>query len=228
MLPDRILLSTIVFSLLLGLAGCQQTPSQDQQKVVNVVEVTELLGAARNADLDAVVSLIKSGAQVNAITPEGTALTKGAEAGSAPVVLALLKAGADPNAGVTSGQASALHHMAAAGKANGVLALSTAGADLEHLDGQGHTPLALAIKNGHLSTAKTLIKAGCDVNAVAADRSLLMTVVEQNSLLMAQLLVDAGVNVNYRNNAGETALGLAQRLGRTDLQMLLLQSGART
>jgi len=59
-------------------------------------------------------------------------------------------------------------------------------------------------------------------------RSLLMQAVELNSLLMAQILIRAGADVNFRSQTGMTALTIARDRQLGDLEMLLVQSGARS
>jgi ankyrin repeat protein len=54
-----------------------------------------------------------------------------------------------------------------------------------------------------------------------------MRVVEDNNMLLSQLLIAGGADVNYRDDAGDTALKIARRLGYFDLDLMLVQSGAR-
>ncbi len=213
---------------LVGLAACQTVSKEVQLSAGQVDEPTPLMSAILDQDLDRLQSLIKSGSRVNVVSPIGSPLDVAAHQKNVPALMALLKAGANPNIGLRDGRISPLHTMAQVGETNAVKALAVAGAELDYPLVSGATALALAIQHGHLSTAKALIKAGADVNAQVNDKSLLMVVVEQNSLLMAQMLVDSGVDVNFRNDRGESALTLAQEKGFVDLQMLLLQSGARS
>ncbi|ABC27527.1 FOG: Ankyrin repeat [Hahella chejuensis KCTC 2396] len=224
------LLEKILFTLTTGalLSACSSQPSQQQTAVLTAEQPTKVIVAAQQGDQARLRSLLASGSPVNVVTPVGSALDVAAQNGDTEAVIALLRAGADPNVGRRAGAPSPLHYLAERGDATGVKVLAAAGAKLDYPMANGATALALAVQKGHLSTAKALIKAGADVNVVYADRSLLMYVVEQNSLLMAQLLVDAGVDVNYRNSSGESALSTAQQKGLQDLQMLLLQSGARS
>jgi uncharacterized protein len=210
--------------LTLLLHGCSSQPSTEAQ---SVGAPTPMMQAATDGNLSTVSSLVRKGESVNAVTGQGTALTKAAKAGHRDVVLALVRAGADPNLGVDEGQPSPLHHMTAAGELQGIRALIAAGANLDHRDEQGMTPLAIAAKNGNLPVARALIGGGANVNSVIQGRSLLMLVVERNSLLMAQVLIKAGADVNYRSSAGDTALQIAQGKNMADLVMLLVQSGAR-
>ncbi|AZZ90113.1 ankyrin repeat domain-containing protein [Hahella sp. KA22] len=224
------LLAKMLYALSISVfvSACTSPPSQQQTAVLTAEQPTEVIVAAQQGDQGRLRSLLTSGSPVNVVAPVGSALDVAAHNGDTEAVIALLRAGADPNVGLRAGAPSPLHYLAERGDATGVKVLAAAGAKLDYPMANGATALALAVQNGHLSTAKALIKAGADVNVVYAGRSLLMYVVEQNSLLMAQLLVDAGVDVNYRNATGDSALSTAQRKGLQDLQMLLLQSGARS
>lgn len=161
--------------------------------------------------------------------PEGESLPLAelAAQGQDAELVKRLQAGEAADAGAEAGRDSALLVYAAAGNTRMVRVLLQAGADMEYRNEAGKTALALALEKGRLPTAKALINAGADVNLVFAERSLLMHSVSANSLLMAQVLMDAGVNVNYRSPQGETALNIAQKQGYSDLQMLLMQSGAQ-
>ena len=136
-----------------------------------------------------------------------------------------LAEGADPNITDSANQETPLHIAARRGDSRGVQALAASGAELNAKRSDGATPLALAITNGHLSTSKALIQAGARVNTLYQDKPLLMIVVEQGSLLMAQVMLSAGASVNARDANGETALMMAVRKNNEDMQMLLRQSG---
>jgi ankyrin repeat protein len=74
---------------------------------------------------------------------------------------------------------------------------------------------------------KILTNAGADVNVVVRDRSILMHVVEANHMLLAQVLITAGANVNFRDANGDTALRIARRYEYFDLDLMLVQAGGR-
>ncbi len=220
--------SSLLALVLTGLAlhGCTSQPTSTE--VAQVSAPTPLMQAAAEGDTKAVRSLLRQGESVNAVSPQGTALTQAAQAGQKEVVLLLLKEGADPNLGQAESGSSPLHQAAASGDVQSIRVLVAAGAKLDQRDAADLTPLAYAVRNGSLPAAKALIAAGADVNAVVQGRSLLMHVAAQGALLMAQVLIKAGADVNYQAVSGETALSLAREHRQEDLEMLLLQSGARS
>ena len=209
-----------------ALHGCVSQPASTE--VAQVAAPTPLMQAAAEGDTKAVRRLIKQGESVNAVAPQGTALTEAAQAGQKDMVLLLLQEGADPNLGRAESGSSALHQAAAAGDVQSIRVLVAAGAKLDQRDTADLTPIAYAVRNGSLPATKALIAAGADVNVVMQGKSLLMHVVAQGSLLMAQVLIQAGADVNYQAASGETALTLARDRRQEDLEMLLLQSGARS
>lgn len=79
-------------------------------------------------------------------------------------VMALISAGADPNAPMERGM-TALHASARAGNALVTRILIESGADLEARDDRGATPLHWAAYAGRLASATELLKAGADIDA---------------------------------------------------------------
>jgi len=189
---------------------------------------TALMLAAAEGDLSELQDLVDSGSNVNTLTPEGTALTYAVEKNQQISALYLMSVGANPNKGFASGDTSLL--MTAAQRADNrvVKALLAAGADVNYADSQGQSAIALASYKGHLTTVKTLLKAGADVNVTPEGKSLLMHIVKNNDLLLAQVVIAAGADVNFSDESGNTALKIAQEKGLSDLEMLLVQSGANS
>ncbi len=125
-------------------------------------------------------------------------------------------------------QAQYLMQAAAQGDKNIVQQLINNGADINYLDASGNSALAEAALKGKLTIVKLLIKAGGDVNVTPGGESLLMHIVRNNDLLTAQVLIASGADVNFATRDGITALQIAQSKGYRELEMLLVQSGARS
>lgn len=189
---------------------------------------TALMLAAAEGDLSELQDLVDDGINVNTVTPEGTALSYAVEKNQQISALYLMSVGANPNKGFVSGEPSLL--MTAAQRADNrvVKALLAAGAEVNYADAQGQSAIALASYKGHLTTVKTLLKAGADVNVTPEGKSLLMHIVKNNDLLLAQVVIAAGADVNFSDESGHTALKIAQEKGLSDLEMLLVQSGANS
>lgn len=101
-------------------------------------------------------------------------------------------------------------------------------------DVEGYAPLHLAVIGGHYRTTKALLFVD-DQRAVDRTR-LAHTDVEKNGASLAlatksnftkivSLLVEAGVDVNYQDQQGETALHIAARFGHAECARILLDAG---
>ena len=120
-------------------------------------------------DLAKVQLLIRHGADVNVVTEHGrTALWLAALSdGSAPIVRALLAAGADIHA-VDSTKMTVLHAATMGHDAETARILVDAGLDVNAADSAAFTPLINAAQRGNLDTVRLLIAKGADPNAVTA------------------------------------------------------------
>lgn len=125
-------------------------------------------------------------------------------------------------------RAELLLQSAEQGYQDGVSALLKAGADVNYVRDDGSTALSRAAEKGRLPIVKMLIRAGADVNHSLSGQSLLMHIVDNNDLLMAQVFIAAGADVNFVAEDGKTALSIAQEKRFRDLEMLLRQSGAQS
>ncbi len=129
--------------------------------------MTALHWAARQGAIDTVRMLLFAGGNVRATTRLGgyTPLLLASQAGHAPVIEALIKAGADAKSATTQG-ATALMLAAASGRAEAVKALLDAGADVHAKEpSRQETALMFAAAANRLQAMKLLIAAGADVKA---------------------------------------------------------------
>ena len=127
--------------------------------------MTALHWAAMRSDLELAGMLLYAGANLEATTRIGrhTPLHVAGRSGRAPVVRALLDAGADPHARTASG-ATALHLAAQAGNAEAVAALLDHGADANARERTwGQTPLMFAAAANRLGPVNVLMERGADL-----------------------------------------------------------------
>jgi glycerophosphodiester phosphodiesterase len=99
-------------------------------------------------------------------------------------------------------------------------------------DSEGWTPLHLSVIGGHPLTTRTLLEAedwrGVHERKAAVRKhksksgEVLALATRSNFVAIVQLLVDAGVDVNYRDGQGETALHVAARFGHLKCAEALL------
>ncbi len=216
-----------VFAMLAGLAGCASEPvERNLDHHASASEQSPLWQAASNGELEQVTALVQSGSALNTVTEAGTPLMAAVRAGEARIAWYLLSEGADPDLADASGETPL---MVAAGEGNRrmVELLLSGGARVNAADRDGNTAIIRAAEQGNLSVVKTLLTAGANVNVSQGGDSLLMKIVDNGDLLTAEMLLAAGADVHYQAPDGDTALDRARAIGNEDLEMLLVQAGAR-
>lgn len=106
-------------------------------------------------------------------------------------------------------------------------------------DLEGWAPLHLSVVGGHPLTTKALLQAEEESNGAPKDgeRSAIRKHISKSSAVLAmavkanfvdivQLLVEAGVDINYQDEQGETALHVAARFNHSQCAKLLLDGTA--
>ncbi len=122
--------------------------------------------AAMRQDIDAVRTLLTTGADVNAPQGDGmTGLHWAARHGAAEIVRLLLVAGADLGVTTRLGKHTPLHVASRAGQASTVSVVLDAGAAVNALTTTGATPLHFAATAGNVDTLTALLDHGADANA---------------------------------------------------------------
>jgi uncharacterized protein len=129
--------------------------------------------AAMQGDRDAVRSLLKQAADVNAAQGDGmTALHWAAVKNDPDLVQTLLYAGANVRATTRIGAYTPLLLAAKNGSALALAPLLKAGADVNGATANGTTPLMFAAASGSVDAVAALVEAGANVNAKDSLRGL--------------------------------------------------------
>ena len=224
-------IATIAVGLLIiGIAFCQMAYAHQEGA---------LSEAAWKGDLKQVQELLDRGANVNVKNAHGeTALMRSAGMGHWAVVKLLLDRGADVNVKDRRGDTALL--LASSGRRPEIVKLLLdKGAQANVKDKFGSTPLMMA---QDLETFKMLLKRGSDINAKTTDSppsdhapqdgegqaglTALMLAAAYGSANKVRLLLDAGAEINARDDAGMTALMKASRDGHFDVVKVLLERKA--
>jgi hypothetical protein len=106
------------------------------------------------------------------------------------------------------------------------------GAEINAKDISGDTPLHEVVMHGKREMAKFLLENGADVNAVAElsfrNTPLHVSVkVKKPDIEIVKLLLDHGADINALSDSGESALSYAHEFGYDEIELLLMQRGAK-
>jgi ankyrin repeat protein len=113
-----------------------------------------------------------------------------------------------------------IHNAVAAGNDYVVRTLLTMGSDIEEVNLNGETPLALALLKKRDVIAKLLLEKGASIDLAAAKAA------QGGNEAVIRMLLTRGVSVEARDNQGRTLLTLAILENREPIVKLLLESGA--
>jgi ankyrin repeat protein len=154
--------------------------------------------AAMKRDTEAVRTLIKGGADVNAAQGDGmTALHWASRHGDAAMTQMLLFAGANVRATTRLGGYTPLLMAAEHGHAAVISALIAGGADVKAGNALGTTPLMLAAASGNATAVTTLVENGAEIEAreKTFGQTPLMFATANNRVEAIQALIKAGADV---------------------------------
>ena len=202
-------------------------------------ETTLLHEAASQNDRREVERLLAEGANVNSKNSRGeTPLHK---AVSAEVAEVLISAGADVEAIEDHENFTPLRQASANGALDIVKVLISHGAKVDAVDKYGSTALHWAVAFGNRAVAEVLLSNGANPNATAPNTfeeddtgvTPIFDAItgddvgsEVWSVLLIDLLLRNGADVNARDKDGETPLFKAVRQQRPDTVWFLLEHGA--
>jgi len=159
-------------------------------------------------DREAVKTLLKGGADVNAAQGDGmTALHWAARNGDAELTQMLLFAGANVKATTRLGGYTPLMMAAEQGHATVIATLISGGSDVKAANALGTTPLMLAAASGDPQAVTTLVENGAEIEAKEKTfgQTPLMFAASNNRVEAVKALIKAGANVKVTskvNNVG--------------------------
>lgn len=206
---------------------------------------TPLMMAAAIGSIDSARALLARGALVDACDGRGvTALMEAARNRHDKLVALLIRHGARPDLQDRNGE-TALMLAAAAGDYASLQHLASAGADPDLQDRNGESALDRACRQNRHAALATLVCFGCRNGPGAATlrplarpapepadtttkdgQTALMLAAKNGDLLIMDLLIRSGVQIDKQDARGETALMKAAYYGQTMAVDMLLARGA--
>ena len=103
------------------------------------------------------------------------------------------------------------------------------GADIEQLDANGDSLLAVAAAHAQTEVINALLSMGANLNSVnVKGRSPLALAAQQGYAYAVEMLIEAGSNVEAEDNDGYTPIALAAMEGCVDAVQTLLDASAKT
>lgn len=194
---------------------------QKGAKLNPIYDITPLGLAARDNKLNIVKLLIEAGADLDFQMEEvekNTALMIAAENGNFEIVKTLVEAGADVNLKSIYGE----HALSMAAHIGNRKIFDY----LYPLTIPEYTIGRKVLKEAIRS--KNIVRG---INGLWKDKegktALIYAIEDHENLEKIRLLIQAGANVNAKDNNGNTALSLAQKAGNTEIIKLLIEAGAK-
>ncbi|TXG82859.1 MAG: ankyrin repeat domain-containing protein [Spirochaetes bacterium] len=166
----------------------------DQGVNLNQVDqefVTPLMTSCYYGNLNATLTLIEKGAEVNQSVNGVTAILLAAQVGDVDIITALLLNGANPN---QPDEGTAPNWV------------------------YGYKPIIIAAQNGNIDAVIKLLDNGANINDKNAEGcTALYTVCWVGNLQMVQTLIERGADKTIPNNYGMTPTFIAEQQGFTDI-----------
>lgn len=205
--------------------GSQALYTKAKNYLVN--EVTDKNGntaltiAAKRGDIETIKALIQAGADSK------SALSRAARKENWAMVNNLIHAGANPNITVNDNNDTLLIDTVRKGKIDTFLNLIKAGVEIDTINNQGYTALAIAILENQPVMVEYLIQTGANLNRQDdhGDTMLIQAVINGDTS-MTKALIKTGANLDLQSKYGDNALIWAAHKGHTSIANSLIQAGA--
>ena len=166
---------------------------------------------------------------IDSRTKEGyTPLMKAALTDKLQAVKYLLKQGADPSLQDNDGW-NGLHHASQGGNPEVIELMLSHLPCIDSRTKEGYTPLMIAADNDKLQAVKYLLKQGADPSLQDNSGSIVLHDASgSGNVAIMEEILSYEVEIESKNNSGETPLMVAQRYGKSEIVAYLLSKGAKS
>jgi ankyrin repeat protein len=192
-------------------------------------QITPLLKAAWDGDVDIVALLLEAGAKINAKASDTgeTALMNAVSQGHLDIVKLLLEKGADVKP-KNRFDFDAFTSAVAAGNQDIVGLLLDAGAKPDE-GASGLTPLQFAASAGNVEMIRFLVKRGANVNygVKTGGQTALLSAIYAAKPEAVEALIELKANINAKTKDGDTPLKAAMKGDQEDIVKILKAAGAK-
>ena len=187
---------------------------------------TALLIACEEDQPGAVKLLLDAGANASCKREDGyTALHMACEAGATACCAALCRHAAGLHEAMLEDGSFPLSVAGAEGQDDCVGVLLDAGAPIQQRRNDGSTALLLACRRGHVTTAKLLVDAQCDIGLCSDLDTPLYVACFEGHAACVQVLIHACAHLDAMDDHGECALYTACERGETACAEALIAAG---
>jgi ankyrin repeat protein len=185
----------------------------------------KMLQAVEDGDYSEVKLLLDRGIDPNTTDPRGlSVLMIAAHKGDAKIVGLLIERRANVGRRTAAGD-TALLMAALNGDVTVIGKLLDAGAEIN--PAKGWAPLHYAAFAGNAAAVKLLLERGANKDAIAPNGyTALMLAARNGKIEAARAILYVDPDVNFKSVSGETALSVAHKRERKDMEALLRQAGA--
>ncbi|MBC8063622.1 MAG: ankyrin repeat domain-containing protein [Chlorobia bacterium] len=193
----------------------------------NGLEFTPLYIAAASHNAEAMKALLDAGAQPDADSPYGTALTFAAMTGNADGARMLFAKGAKADTARVDGD-TVLMMAAQAGNPDFIAEMLKRKVDVNATSYNGSSALSYAARMGHVEVGRMLLEAGAKPDLADTDKQTpLMIAAKAGHPEFVKMLLKRGAKVNIRDKKGWTPLMFAAGYGDSpDSVRALVGAGA--
>jgi len=220
------LLALSIQATVLALVFCAGMASAKPQ-----TDQARLMQALHAGDVAKLQQVLEDGANPNHPLPDGSLpLAWAADSQSPELVIALLTAGAKPDAKTTLENFSPLVTACQRGEPAVVVALLDAGANVKRATATGITPLALCAGNSSPDVVARMLKMGAKADAADdTGQTPLMWAAAKGQVDNIKLLLEAdAAGINRTTQKGFTPLMFALASGNPEAPLALINAGSDT